>query len=1096
MDFNLPYDRNSYVRFFRSQFLPEDFEDTSEAIALTFSPQYTKKVTKIGQSNSLDLNVYEIQHTSENDPRVSLSKESFRLLAEYGQKRALVLFTSKPSPNYRLSLVTIDLKWEEGKRPTREYSNPRRYSFFLGPDAKIHTPEQYLVAKGRVKDFDDLKNRFSIEVVNKDFYTKIAILFTKLTGGKRKARSQKFDEKGSLVFPSPDDTKKKEFAVRLIGRLVFCWFLKKKYSKQGVPLLPEEVLSSKVVRNCKGLGGYYHSILEPLFFEVLNTPMDEHRKQYQAKPWTLIPFLNGGLFTPHDDDYYGNNEQQKAQLLNTLKVPNKWLCDLIEIFETYNFTIDENTPIDVELSIEPEMLGRIFENLLAEINPETGETARKATGSYYTPRPIVEYMVDESLKQYLLAKTSVSESKIASLLSYTDEEPGLTESQKDEVLDALDAIKIVDPACGSGAFPMGILQKILLILRKIDPDSKKWLEKILAKINDPMVRREFEKKLGREALEYVHKLGIIRDAIYGADIQPIAVEISKLRCFLSLIVDETVDDAQPNRGIEPLPNLEFKFVCANSLIGLDSSRLTTQKAMELKDRLKKLRADYLVSYGNEKTRAEKEFRQIQSAMAKLSLDWGEGSVETLKLADWKPFEEKPCGWFDPEWMFGVKDGFDIVIGNPPYLEARSPQFSTEMKEGFKEAFMQRWPGNPPLPKGSDLLVYFIELSVSIVNKAGHTVLITQNSWLDTEYGKKLQNFLLRNTEVKAIIDSDYKYFESKSGPNINTVILIFRGKALSPAAVVRFIRCHDTFERQAFSLSGLQQTVESKNLDCHVYHYGDKNLESIKWGILLASETCVLELLDVLREKGRPYDEIDENSIAIGQGLNLSTEYFVDGSLISKFRFLEEAAIPIMTNLDGALYDLSSTARFLVNRNELSPKEIDVLAKNGVKTFDPNSTSKERPMLILPRGVSRHFCAVNSVCAFSSSYVDIYNNSFKRNESIMWNLWLFFNSSILWLLREISGRKNLGGGLLKAEAVDLRTLAVYFDFNKTNEIKKIFSVIRKREVLKTLEEVESQEHKEIDSLVFDYLKIKSHDRERIIQFLKNTIASRAAKSKT
>jgi len=222
---------------------------------------------------SLELNIYEVRHPSENDPRVSLSRDAFRLLAQYGSKRALILFTSENSPNFRLSLATIDLKWEEGKRVQKEYSNPRRYSFFLGPETKTHTPEEYLIKQGRVKDFDDLKIRFSIEVVNKDFYTQIAVLFTQLAGGKRTIGRKSIDAgRGLLNLPSTvDDTLDKEFTVRLIGRLVFCWFLKKKRSDKNISLLPEEFLSSKAVSENKG---YYHGILEPLFFEVLNTPVD------------------------------------------------------------------------------------------------------------------------------------------------------------------------------------------------------------------------------------------------------------------------------------------------------------------------------------------------------------------------------------------------------------------------------------------------------------------------------------------------------------------------------------------------------------------------------------------------------------------------------------------------------------------------------------------------------------------------------------------------------------------------------------------------------------------------------------------------------
>jgi len=141
---------------------------------------------------------------------------------------------------------------------------------------------------------------------------------------------------------------------------------------------------------------YYHTVLENFFFQVLNTEMSERGEEFKKAPYGKIPFLNGGLFEPHDGDFYDFDALTVcSRLSSTLKIPNGWFKGLIETLETYNFTIDENTSVDVELAVDPEMLGRIFENLLAEINPETGETARKSTGSYYTPRPIVEYMVDE-----------------------------------------------------------------------------------------------------------------------------------------------------------------------------------------------------------------------------------------------------------------------------------------------------------------------------------------------------------------------------------------------------------------------------------------------------------------------------------------------------------------------------------------------------------------------------------------------------------------------------------------------------------------------------------------------------------------------------
>ena len=664
------------------------------------------------------MNVYQITHHSENDPRISLSRDSFRLLAQYGIKRALILFISENSLNYRLSLVTIDLKWEEGRRVKKEYSNPHRYSFFLGPETKTHTPKAYLVKQGRVKDFEDLKNRFSIEVVNKDFYTQIAILFTKLAGGQRTIGRTKYEGKGSLILPSTTDDKiKKEFSVRLIGRLIFCWFLKKKTSDRGIALLPKELLSSNSITQSPN---FYHKVLEPLFFETLNKPIKQRKKEYQITPWSQIPFLNGGLFTPGYYDYYQIDQLGISKYINTLKVPDNWVKEIFEIFEIYNFTIDENTPVDVELSIEPEMLGRIFENLLAEINPETGNSARKSTGSYYTPRPIVEYMVDESLKQYLLSKTNIEENKISSLLAYGEEETNLNESEKDTVIDALDVIKIIDPACGSGAFPMGILQKMLLILQKIDPESKKWLLKKLSKIDNNIVKKEITTKLQNANWNYVHKLGIIQSSIYGVDIQPIAVDISKLRFFLSLIVDERIDDSKPNRGIESLPNLEFKFVCANSLIGLPATLVGSYKkglqpklfeTVDSITELKKLREEYLRCYGDEKISIEKKFQDIQIGMFLSSLKWGGKDSQTVKLSQWNPFSGESCEWFDPEWMFGVRYGFDVVIANPPYGNLLDLIQKKSMKNNYSFSTF------------SDISSPFIEKSFNLLKNNGNLVFI-------------------------------------------------------------------------------------------------------------------------------------------------------------------------------------------------------------------------------------------------------------------------------------------------------------------------------------------------------------------------------------
>jgi len=474
IDFSHDYSREHWLSFLQKNLLPEDFESRDETVSFDFSPKFLETNARyLGFSSTLNLKVYEMRHESEKDPRISISRDAFRFLDYHKVKNALIFFISGNSRNYRLSLITREISLQESKISTA-FSNPKRYSYFLGPDIKKHTVEEYLFKKGRIRDEADLKSRFSIEIVNKEFYKKIAEQFSQLVGGKRNSGNTLREYSAQLQLPDTADSKTcREFAVRLIGRIVFCWFLKKKKSAGNVPLITEAILSSKAVDEYPD---YYHRVLEPLFFEVMNTKPENRREFVQDNPlFGTVPFLNGGLFdyNIHDDFYapYGDDNDQRYAF--NLKIPDDWFSEFFSILELYNFTIDENTPVDIDISVDPEMLGRIFENLLAEINPETEETARKNTGSYYTPRPIVEYMVDESLINYLLIKICVTcradkdpsikefEDKIRELLDYTVEENRLDTLQVKAVSDALDDLTIIDPACGSGAFPMGILQKML-----------------------------------------------------------------------------------------------------------------------------------------------------------------------------------------------------------------------------------------------------------------------------------------------------------------------------------------------------------------------------------------------------------------------------------------------------------------------------------------------------------------------------------------------------------------------------------------------------------------------------------------------------------
>ena len=531
-----------------------------------------------------------------------------------------------------------------------------------------------------------------------------------------------------------------EFGVRLIGRIVFCWFLKVKKSSIGKSLLPEYLLSVHAVSKNKN---YYHDVLEKLFFQILNTPI-EHRISYLPAGSDQIPFLNGGLFEPHQEDFYILDKTTgKSKNIDTLIIPDNWFNNFFEKLEQFNFTIDENSVVDVEVSVDPEMLGRIFENLLAEIDPDSGETARKATGSFYTPREIVEYMAIESLTYHLAIKTQIETNRLHPLFRL-DTSAIFTKEETEKILIALDNLKILDPACGSGAFPIGIMQKIIIVLQKLDKDAVWWKTRQINRIESATLRNQVSEKLEQTTVEYARKIGIIQNSLYGVDNQSIASEISKLRCFLTLIVDENIDESKPNRGVEPLPNLEFKFVTADTLGKLpkedDFGGLFN--ANDDLENLQKVRIEYLISYGAHKIELKDKFYSLQSKIFNQLAPISKPDSKVHKISSWDPFSNNKVDWFDPLWMFGVKD-FDIVIGNPPFVRIQNLGIS------FKEKYSRDYKS---ATKNYDLYVLFSERGLSLINANGCLLFILPNKFFNSDYGIGIRKILSNQRSVYKILD--------------------------------------------------------------------------------------------------------------------------------------------------------------------------------------------------------------------------------------------------------------------------------------------------------------------------------------------------------
>jgi adenine-specific DNA-methyltransferase len=764
------FERDSFVDLVTK--LVPDFR-MDELVVKNHSPAFGE-VQRLGRSETFSLDVYCIKLDVSPKSRIGITTDSFKILKQYASTRAIVAYWSDNDPQWRISLLSATHRIEHGKLST-EFSNPRRHSYLVGPEAKVATANINLVKKGQCQEFGDLEQRFALEVVNRDFYNQISLLFTKLVGGERKLGPslQKFDP--LLVMPpSSTSSDRHEFGVRLLGRIIFCWFLKQKSGSWGVPLLPDSVVPIELDNRTD----IYGDIFEPLFFEVLNIPKEDRKKKFRNESLDFVPYLNGGLFEPLPG-LSGDHYKESSDIV----VPDEWFWELFEILNFYSFTIDENTSFDVELSVDPEMLGRIFENLLAEINPDTGESARKATGSFYTPRIIVDYMVDRTLSLYLQKSTSMSATKIDALISYDKTDDlrfPLTESEIKKVVKAISGFTALDPACGSGAFPMGLLQKLVYVLEEIDPDCTIWIDEQCSSLPSE-IRRQIRNSLKIKGPEYVRKLGLIRQCIYGVDIQPIATEISRLRCFLTLIVDERVDDLQENRGIEPLPNLEFKFVTANSLLSLEKtsesmyagSLFGNENQIE---ELAEIRNSFFSAASEEKEKIRTEFARVQANMRRgLTQTKSEVSSKYEKLASWKPFSQEATNWFDVKWMFGIEE-FSVVLANPPYLgEKGHKDIFEDLKKGSLGNFYS---------KNMDLFYFFFHQAINLTTNGGHIAFITTNYYPTATFARVLRSDMRDRTSPKELINfNEMRIFEAAPGQH-NLITILEKSSGDSDCRVV------------------------------------------------------------------------------------------------------------------------------------------------------------------------------------------------------------------------------------------------------------------------------------------------------------------------
>jgi hypothetical protein len=573
----------------------------------------------------------------------------------------------------------------------------------------------------------------------------------------------------------------KNFLVRLLARTLFCWFVKEKglIKPQLLELTNWEGNKYKLTidideANFLKSNSYYRGVLQNVFFNALNQKDKKTIKDFGWKKYlhpeldiewfTQIPYLNGGIFDKLDEDnakesiedavinipnflFYGIEIDEVVTTgrgararTEVQSVEHKGLNGILK---SYKFTLDENTPFEEDIALDPEMLGLVFENLLAELDPNLDESTiksiRKLTGSYYTPRKNIFEMVNDSLFLYLVKYI-------------TDKYPTLTNIRKQvsdlvyfnilhtdnklfckAVVNGLDKFKMLDPACGSGAFPMGMLHRMVDILKIVDPHNELWIELKLNNV-DAAQRTEFKKVLSTHLDDYGRKLGIIRDSIYGIDIQPMAVQITKLRFFISLLIDQKTEN-----GITPMPNIETKIICADSLKNIQADMFSYAYIEQLTEaRAKYYQPD--ISHEEREIIANEIIEILDAAFPNFSFQITGKHVSGQNkelLRHWFTHSTLAAPFFNVDFFFPeLKEhgGFDCVMGNPPYggMKISDDVRATLMVESkdpygaFIARFLSNYDIKTPLKQGGVLAFIVSDTFMTIKSHLPLRKLLMQN----------------------------------------------------------------------------------------------------------------------------------------------------------------------------------------------------------------------------------------------------------------------------------------------------------------------------------------------------------------------------------
>jgi hypothetical protein len=844
---------------------------------------------------------------------------------------SLAFFYNKNQADYRFSFIAKEasLDLETGELIKGE-TKPKRYTYLLGSNEACTTPAKRMLVladkkeKGEV-NINQLKEVFSVEALNKDFFKTYKAHYEKFW---KYLADEENPYRAKLIDAEKDDKVKQEkpirdFAKKLLGRIVFLHFLQKK-GWMGCSLKTKDWIDGEprfmqqLFEDFTKPENFQSQCLTHLFFETLNTKRPNDTFEVSGLNGKLngsrVPYLNGGLFEP---------EKNKA----TLKIdfPADYFKELLEFFEQYNFTIDENSPDDHEVGIDPEMLGHIFENLLED---------NRDKGAFYTPKEIVQYMCKESLIQYLL-NTFQEQNDIEQFIRFHTVSPLLAEKEIAVLLNKkLDYIKVCDPAIGSGAFPIGMLQEIF--------EAKRFIYPYL-KTNKDFKPAEVKKN-------------IIQNSIYGVDLEKGAVDIAQLRFWLSLVVDEL--------NPHPLPNLDYKIMQGNSLLehfeGIELGKVALLEehkvriiepilfeepsvdygfSKENRTNIKELIADYFkVEEKAQKTAIHKQIdsivmdhidksleffenkllieiatyeKQLENKTSNLSQAQKEQYFQKSKevkeiekrqaqlqsktaarkrLLEFENTDERPYFLWHLYFMdVFEKGGFDVMIGNPPYIQLQKMGMETDI---LQEA------GFETFARTGDIYCLFYEKGFELLKNGGTLSYITSNSWMKTKYGKGLRIFFSKKSNPIKLLNFD----DTQIFPSATVEVNIFIGKNEKRNQSLKTVSIGPDFHKG----NSFEKYFDSK-------HFEITELDENGW--VISTEVDMLVKLS-MEQTGRPIKEWDLN-IYIGILNGYNDAFLINSELknkiIRKNPSSESIIHPILRGRDLKKYSYKWDDLWLIN---------------------------------------------------------------------------------------------------------------------------------------------------------------------------------------